>query len=263
MVLSGLREQPVALRTVENGLLDGRVRLRQPARGYRAGVDAVLLAAAVPARPGESVLDLGCGAGAALFCLTARVPGLELHGLDIDRELLALARENALLNGVVITLHEGDVARPPPALRRRAFDHVMLNPPYFPAASGASPDEGRDRARREGEAGLDAWIATALARLRPGGWLTLIHRAERLPELLRLLAGRAGAITALPIAAREGRPAGRVIIRARKGARSPFRLLAPLIMHEGKEHPGDREHYTRAARAILREGAAIDMGEPR
>ena len=254
---------PLAVR--ENTLLGGRVRLCQPARGYRAAIDPVLLAAGVPAHAGERVLDLGCGVGAAIFCLATRVPGLDLHGLDLDEGALALAQDNARLNGVSVTLHEGSVARPPAALRQLAFDQVMMNPPYYRATATASPEPGRDRARREGrapgEGALADWFATALARLRPGGWLTLIHRAERLPELLRMLDGPAGAVSVLPVTARGGRAAGRVVLRARKGARAPFRLLAPLVMHEGERHPGDREHYTPAARAILREAAALDFGD--
>lgn len=244
-------------------LLGGRVRLRQPAAGYRAGIDPVLLAAAVPARPGERVLELGCGAGAALLCLAARVPGLVLHGLDIDAAALELARENARLNAVTAVFHAGDIARPPPALRALTFDQVFFNPPFQPPDAPASPEPGRDRARRESGAGLAAWIGTALARLRPGGHVTLIHRAERLAEILALLAGPAGDIRVLPVAPREGWPARRVLVRARKGARGPLRLLAPLVVHAGSEHPGDREHYTPRAQAVLREAFPLDLGEPR
>ena len=251
--------------TREDRLLGGRVRLLQPLSGYRAATDPVLLAAAVPARPGERVLDLGCGVGAAAFCLAARVPGLELHGLEIQPAYLALAAENAALNGVAITLHQGDVAAPPRALRQLAFDQVMLNPPYHGEDATASPVGGRDRAHREGAgegaASLGDWIATALARLKPKGWLTLIHRAERAPELLRLLDGPAGAIALKPLAARAGRDAGRVIIRARKGSKAPFRLLAPLVLHAGSTHVRDADDFSPEAAAILRNAAALDFDE--
>lgn len=247
--------------TREDRLLGGRVRLVQPARGYRAATDPVLMAAAVPARTRERVLDLGCGAGAALFCLAARVPGLELHGLEIQPAYLALAGENAALNGAAVTLHEGDVAAPPAALRRLAFDHVMVNPPYHGAGATASPVTARDRAHRESGAGLADWIAVALKRLRPGGRLTVIHRAERVPELLRLLDGPAGAIALKPLAPRAGRAAKRVIVRARKGARGSFRLLAPLVLHAGAAHLRDEDDFTAEAAAILRGGAALDLQE--
>jgi tRNA1Val (adenine37-N6)-methyltransferase len=252
-------------KTREDRLLGGRVRLIQPLKGYRAATDPVLLAAAVTARRGERVLDLGCGAGAAVFCLAARVPGLALHGLEIQPAYLGLAQENAVLNGVKIVLHEGDVAKPPKALRQISFDHVMMNPPYHAETAMASPVAGRDRAHREGggegEAGLSDWIAAGLARLKPKGWLTVIHRAERGPELLRLLDGPAGSIALLPLVPRAERDAGRVIIRARKGAKGPFRLLSPLVIHAGSAHVRDEDDFSPEAAAILRDAAALDFQE--
>jgi tRNA1(Val) A37 N6-methylase TrmN6 len=236
----------------------------QPLQGYRAATDPVFLAAAVGARAGETVLDLGCGAGAALFCLAARVPGLELHGLEVQADYLALARVNAALNGVAAHLHEGDVAAPPQALKALGFDHVMMNPPYYAADFTGSPLPGRDRAHREarvGEAGggLAAWLKAGLARLRPGGWLTVIHRAERAPALLRGLDGPAGSIRLLPLVPREGRNAGRVIVAARKGAKGPFRLLSPLVIHAGPAHVRDEDDFSPVAAAVLRGAAALAL----
>ena len=247
--------------TQEDRLLGGRVRLIQPLQGYRAATDPVFLAAAVAARPGERVLDLGCGVGAAVFCLAARVLGLELHGLEIQPAYLGLAEKNAELNGVALSLHAGDVAAPPQALRQLAFDHVMLNPPYYAESAIASPVTGRDVAHREGGARLGDWITAALARLKPKGWLTVIHRVERAPELLRLLDGPAGAIAVKPLVARAGRDAGRVIIWARKGAKAPFRLLSPLVVHAGTAHHRDEDDFSPDAAAILRDAAELDMQE--
>lgn len=247
--------------TREDRMLGGRVRLVQPMRGYRAATDPVLLAASVPAQPGQRVLDLGCGAGAATFCLAARVPGLELHGLEIQPDYLGLTRENARLNGVEVTLHEGDVAVPPTALRRLSFDQVMLNPPYHGGTSIASPAPDRDRAHRESGATLADWVAAALRRLKPQGWLTMIHRADRLPEILPLLDGPAGTIVLKPLAPRAGRAAKRVILQARKGAKGPFRLLAPLVLHAGERHLRDADDFTPEAVEILRDAAALDLKE--
>ncbi|MEO0822177.1 MAG: methyltransferase [Pseudomonadota bacterium] len=245
----------------EDRLLGGRVRLLQPLSGYRAATDPVLLAAAVPARDGESVLELGIGAGAAALCLAARVPGLALAGLELQPPYASLARANAAANGVSLALWEGDVAAPPAALRARRFDHVILNPPYH-AHGPASPKPGRDLAHREA-ASLGVWLAAAIARTRPRGRVTLIHRAERLPEILTALSGPAGDIAVLPLAARAGRPAKRVIVSARTQVATPFRLLAPLVLHEGPAHSGDGDDFTDAARAILRDAAPIALEEPR
>jgi tRNA1(Val) A37 N6-methylase TrmN6 len=243
---------------VEDGFLGGRVRIRQPVRGYRAATDPVLLAAAVPAGPGDAVLDLGCGAGTAALCLAARVEGVELGGLELQPEYARLARENAALNGRAMAVHEGDLRAMPAALRARSFDAVMLNPPFHGPADIGSPDPGRDLANRRGEATLADWIAAALARTRPGGHVVAIMRAEGLPELLAALAGRAAAAV-LPLAARPGRDAKRVIVRARKGGRAPFRLAAPLVLHAGAAHLADGDDHAPQARAILREAAALDF----
>lgn len=243
--------------TREDGFLGGRLTIAQPARGYRAGADAVMLAAACPARPGESALELGCGAGVALICLGARVPGLRLAGLELQPGYAALARRNVAANGIEADILEGDLARMPAALRDRSFDHVIANPPYFRGGSVA-PDPGRGTARHEATP-LAGWIAAGLRRLRPGGWLTMIQRAERLGEMLAALAPSAGAITILPVAARTGAEAGRVILTARKGSRSPMRLLSPFVMHAKPSHSGDGEDVTGPADAVLRQGAALNL----
>lgn len=237
-------------------LIGGRLRLWQPRRGYRAATDPVLLAAAVEARPGQSVLELGCGAGAGLLALGVRVPDLALSGVERQAPYAELARRNAALNGLEAEIHRADLTALPPALRR-PFDHVLMNPPWFAPKDPAATDPGRDAAQREATP-LDAWIDAGLPRLVPGGWLTLIHLAEHLPRLLAALQGRAGAVSVRPLAPREGRAAGRILLRARKGARGPFRLLAPLVLHAGATHGRDGEDFTPAAQAVLREGAALD-----
>lgn len=243
----------------EDRFLGGRLRICQPRDGYRAGVDPVLLAAACPARGGESVLELGCGVGVASLCLGWRVAGLRLAGLELQPGYAALARHNACVSGISMAVHDGDL-RDMPAALRIGFDHVIANPPYLAPQGGTiARDPGREAALRE-VTPLSDWIATARRRLSPGGWLTMIHAADRLPDVLAGLAGF-GAVAVLPLAARPGRPATRVILRARKGARAPFRLLAPLILHDGPAHEADRENYAPALRAILREGAALaDFG---
>ncbi|HVH01975.1 MAG TPA: methyltransferase [Amaricoccus sp.] len=245
-----------------DGFLDGRLRIRQPRVGYRAATDPVLLAAFVPARPGEAVLELGCGAGTAALCLAARVPGLALHGLELQPGYAALARRNAEANGLALTVHEGDLRRPPAGLRALAFDQVLANPPFHPAGVTGAADPGRDAAHREGEAGLGDWIDAGLRRLRPGGRLTLIHRTARLAAILAGIEGRAGAVEILPLAGRAGRPAERVLVRARKGSRAALRLYPPFTLHAGDAHAGDRESYTAAAQRVLRGMAALSPGSP-
>lgn len=239
----------------DDKFLCGRLRLLQPLKGYRAATDPVLLAAACPATAGESVLDLGCGAGAAALCLGQRVPGLALAGLELQPAYADLARRNAERNGIALEVHEGDLTRMPSALRRD-FDHVIANPPYYHAGGSPSPVAARARAMQV-DTPLAAWVAAATRRLRPGGWLTLICGADGLPEVLAALVPKLGSAAVLPLAPREGRPALRILLQARKGGRAPFRLLAPFVIHHGAAHDGDRESYTSAANAVLRDGADL------
>lgn len=240
-----------------DALLGGRVMIWQPRQGYRAATDPVLLAAACPAQTGESVLDLGCGVGAAALCLAARVPNLTLAGLELQPAYAALARRNAAEATLPFAVHEGDISAPPLALRGTSFDHVIANPPFFAAPDAASPEPGRDRARRADPQGVAPWIDAGLRRLRQGGWLTLIHRSEALPAILAALVGRAGSVAVRPLAARTGRPAGRILLRARKDSRGPFRLCAPLVLHDGPAHLADGDDFSAEARAVLRDRAAI------
>lgn len=242
----------------QDGFLNGRLRIAQPLRGYRAGADAVMLGAACPARPGQTVLELGCGVGVASLCLGWRVPGLSITGLERQADYADLARANALGNGIPMKVLTGDLAAPPPELRGMTVDHVLMNPPYFLGGTPA-PDAGRAEARRE-ETPLALWIDSGLRRLRPGGWLTIIQRADRLDGVIVALAGRAGAVTILPVAGRGGQPAGRVLVAARKGSATPLRLLAPFVTHAAARHGKDGEDLSEAAAAVLRSGAPIDLG---
>ncbi|MEM1276402.1 MAG: methyltransferase [Pseudomonadota bacterium] len=245
---------PAAAGLSEDHFLGGRLRLRQPLQGYRAATDPVLLAAACPAKPGQTVLDLGCGVGTAGFCLAARVP-VRLSGIELQKPYAELARQNAALNGIEFTLYEGDLSDPPSELKSQVFDHVLTNPPFHGAEDLASPNAAKDLAHREA-LDLRAWIRAGLARVKPKGWITLIHRADRLAEILGALS-ETGDIAIKPLTARAGRDAKRIVVRARKGVKTPLRICAPLILHEGPAHRADAEDFTETARSILRDAAPM------
>lgn len=241
----------------EDKMLGGRVRLLQPKSGYRAGVDSVLLAACVPARPGQHVLELGCGAGTALLCLATRVSGLHLAGVELQPGYAELAGRNIRRNGHVAEIVTSDLAHLPAALRQKSFDHVLANPPYFDRArSVAAGDGGRETALGQNTP-LSIWIDVAARRLSPGGTASFIFRAERLPDLLSAMVARLGAIQVLPLVPRQGRDARLVIARGRKGSAAAFRLHAPIVMHTGDRHVADGDDYAPAVRAVLRDAAAL------
>jgi tRNA1(Val) A37 N6-methylase TrmN6 len=252
----------VAEHLTDDRLLGGRVRFSQPAHGYRVAIDPVLLAAAVPARPGERVLDAGAGTGAASLCLAARVPDCRIVGLELQRPLQRIASHNVAQNELSgrVEMVEGDLERPPPRLAAASFDHVMTNPPHLPAAA-ASPSPSRQRALAHAEASLDlaGWLLGCLRMLKPDGGLTLIHRADRLNEVLAALFGRAGEVIVFPLWPAAGRPAKRVLIQARKGARGPLRLVPGLALHdEGGGFCPWLEHVLRDARALDLSGGGQD-----
>lgn len=240
-----------------DAFLGGRLMILQPRQGYRAGVDPVLLAASVPARAGQSVLELGCGVGVASLCLAARVAGLDLAGVEIQADYADLARRNAAQTGHALHVETADLTQLPGSLRQRQFDHVIANPPYFQRdRSMPARDKGRETALGEGTALAD-WVEVAARRVVDGGHVTFIQRAERLPELIAVMTQRLGSVEVLPFAPRRGRAAQLVLIRGRKGGRAAFRLLDPVLMHEGATHDGDRDDYTALVTSVLRNGAAL------
>lgn len=246
--------------TTEDAFLGGRVTIRQPAHGLRSGLDAVFLAAACPARAGDTVLEAGCGAGAASLCLAARVPGVIVTGVEIEAELAALASENAARNGAEAALRvvTADVTGPWTKLEaagivRESFDHVMANPPFHEEGEGRTTNGAmRQRACVMPQGGLERWVRFLTAAARAGGMLTLIHRADMLGPLLRLLDGRFGGLEAIPLFPRAKEAAIRVIIRGKKGSRAPLALRRGLVLHEPDGAP------TAAAASVLRHGASLD-----
>lgn len=238
----------------EDRLLDGRLRLRQPARGYRAGLDAALLAAACDAAAGARVLEAGCGVGAALLQAAARRPDATFTGLERDAAALALAQANIAANGLAarVSVLAGDVRARFADLGLPPFDAAMANPPFYDdpgALRGPAPER---RGAWLADEGLAAWTGFLNKAVREGGTITIIHRADRLADLLDLMSIKAGSIQVRPIHPFADAPAKRVLVRAVKTGKAPLRLLPPLVLHDrsgGKHRP--------EVEAILRGEAAL------
>ncbi|MGP6087201.1 tRNA1(Val) (adenine(37)-N6)-methyltransferase [Antarctobacter jejuensis] len=255
-----MRAEPFAPEALsEDAMLGGRVRLLQPREGYRAGTDPVVLAASIAARPGQSVLELGCGAGPGLCCLGVRVEGLRLTGLELQPGYADLARRNLSRNGLDGEILTGDLSDPPPALKAQSFDHVFANPPYFETGKRIGADEAEREIARAGETALTDWVTCAAKRLKPRGYATFIQRAERLPDLLIAMQGRLGALELLPLLPRAGRAPRLILVRGRKDGRAAFRFHAGVVIHEGDSHvePGGR--YTPRLEAVMTRGAALEF----
>jgi tRNA1(Val) A37 N6-methylase TrmN6 len=233
----------------EDRLHGGRVIVFQPAHGYRAGMDAVMLAAAIG--PGGRLLEAGCGAGAALFCVASRQPSAELVGVERDPAMADRARRGVTANSLSAraTILEGDVFELGAVLR--GFDGVFVNPPFDQLGTAQAPHPDRQDAYLT-EKTLDRWIAFLSDRLTGGGVLTLIQRAEKLAEILSALDGRLGSAAVFPLRPKAHAPAKRVLVRAVKGGRAPLALLKGLDLHDDS---GAR--HTIEAEAILSGTAPI------
>ena len=224
------------------------MKVAQPGRGFRSGLDAVVLAARVAARPGETALELGAGAGTASLCLAARVESIRIVGVEIDSGLVELATANAAANGFDCRFVEANVFGLPPELKRE-FDHVFCNPPFH-GEGQSSPDTGRSLALSD-EGRLSDWLKLGLQRTVTGGFFTAILRADRLAEALSALPVQG--VSVLPLWPKAGEPAKRAILQVRKSSRAPFVLLPGLVLHRADGT------WTDQAEAVLRRGAALAL----
>jgi len=241
----------------DDRFLGGRLDVLQPARGYRAGIDAVMLASAVSLGDRGRALELGLGVGAASLCLLARISGTSVTGVEMQPDLAGLATRNAERNGMADRLRVvvGDVVEPVARLEAAGiapagFDAAFFNPPYYDPASHMAPEEAsRAQAHMQGSEALSLWFRRAATFLKAGGSVTVIHRAEAMGDLLQAARPWFGALTLAPLWPKAGEAAGRVILSGRRDAKAPPRLLPGLVLH--KADGG----FTQDAERVLRDGA--------
>ncbi len=242
----------------EDGFLDGRLRILQPEKGFRAGIDSVFLAATIPCGPGETLFEAGIGAGVASLCLVERVKDIHITGVEISGRYSMIGEKNAVNNGFGTNIRfiTGDVKD---AMRKDlaewpqhgSFSHAFANPPFFDDTKiTKSPTSLKAVANGFGPDDLALWVKVLATMVTLRGTVTFVHRAEALGRLLTAMEGRFGDIRIAPLHAREGMAATRVIVQGVKGTRGPLQLLPGLILHTSGNQ------FTPEADAILRDGMA-------
>ncbi|MEJ8571716.1 tRNA1(Val) (adenine(37)-N6)-methyltransferase [Microbaculum marinum] len=247
----------------QDDFLGGRLSITQPRKGHRSGIEAVLIAAATPLAAGETVLDIGSGVGVAGLCALSRVAGARAVLVEADADLAALAAENARRNGFAVAGADASVDVHALDVTERgaigalgldgAVDHAVANPPFYdPAASRTSPAKSAAHAAPADL--LDAWIRFAARAVRPGGTLTLVHRAEAVSLVLQGFGRRFGGVTILPVHPRPGAAATRILVQGRKASRAPVAILPGLVLH-GRQGHG----FLPEVEAVLRTGAKLEM----
>lgn len=240
----------------EDYLLSGSIKICQPKKGFRAAVDTVLMAASVPAASGERVFEAGSGCGAAAICLGHRLPSSEITGIEIQPAMVTLAGHNIRLNQLQknVKVIIGDIGGPPPPMLRGPFDHAMANPPFLGANEGRLPKQTETAiAKTFGTTDLSDWITGIHLQLKRKGTLTLVWRADKLHLAIAALMPEFGDIRVFPLWPKPGRPAKRVLVRARKGVKTPMTLLPGLVLH------GEDGSYTSACEAVLKDGSTLDF----
>ena len=255
---------PEAREWSDDGFLGSRLQILQPLKGYRAGIDAVLLAASIPARAGEQVLEAGAGVGVASLCLASRVPGVEVTGLELQEELVPIARENARRNALQsrVSFIEGDIGSPVrdlvvAGIEPQSFDHVFANPPFYdPSAHSASPDASKSQSHLTLGSDLEDWVRFACTMVKPKGTVSFVHRTDALATLLSALQGRVGGIEIFPLWPAAGKSASRIILRGKRGSNSPLVMRPGLVLH------GANGHFSEGAENVLRHAAALRLDQP-
>lgn len=251
---SSLGHADASADTTIDDFLGGAIRLIQPRDGYRVSMDTVMLAATIPARAGETVLEGGVGSAGAALCLARRLPGVKVHGIDIQKSMIELARQNITCNDLsdfVSVSHQcvTDLSGP-----EATYDHVMVNPPYLAEGKAIRPPEhNKGLAHMDSVATLKDWIKFCIYRVKNRGTVSIVYRADRMDELIAHLYRRVGDLKILPLWPRIGTPAKRVLIQGRKGVRGTAKMLPGLALH------GEVDRYTAEAHRILWDGEPLSL----
>ena len=242
----------------KDSFLGGRIQVLQPKVGFRSSMEAVFLAASVPAKENQTILELGCGAGVVLMCLNHRIPNLSLYGVEIQKKYADLAQINLDKNSNVMTYH-CDIQNLPLEIKNKNFDHIITNPPFYKKNAGTpSAMLDKDLSLRE-QLNLNEWVKISAKRLKPGGMFTIIVGTERLPDIINEAINYFGNIRVKPISSRINENSNRVIIQMTKGVNGVFSLQSPLIVHQDKAIQKNSKCFTDDVRDILENSFALKI----
>ncbi len=242
----------------KNNFLGNKLEIFQFSDGYRGNIDSVLVAASVAAESGQKVLELGCGNGVALCCLLYRISGLGAFGIEIDKKLADLCRQNIVLNNFKASIINSNLTKDIKELKSLSFDHVFMNPPFFKKNTGIQSLTPSSRLAKVETEALSEWISVAKRRCKPKGMVTIIQRVERLPEIIKYLNGHFGQITVQPLSSFKNISPKTVIVQAKKSSRAAFKLLTPKIVHRRNAYTGSIV-YEDEFEEILRAGSPLKL----
>ena len=243
----------------KDAFLGGKIHAFQPKLGFRSSMEAVFLAASVPAKKNQSILELGCGAGVVLMCLKQRIPNLNLFGIEIQEKYANLAAINLNQKKSKTNIYCSDIQDLPSDIKNISFDHIITNPPFYKKNTGTrSLNLDRDISIRE-NVDLSQWVKISAKRLKPGGMFTIIVGTERFPDIINEATNYFGNIRVKPIFSKVNEKSIRVIMQMTKGANGVFSLLPPLIVHRNEDNPSNSKNFTRDAINILEHNFPIKI----
>ena len=239
----------------KDSFLGGGIEIWQPKKGYRAGIDPILLAASVNVSAGQKVLDLGCGVGTASFAIGYRVKNVELYGIEIQKVFADLADLNSKENGIEFQVECTNISKLSSNITSKNFDHVIANPPYFDRKSSVRGINLTKEKSFGDTRPISEWLKVAAKRAKPKGFVHFIVRSDRLMEIFTNMPNSLGSLVITPIISRKNQNAKLTILHAKKNGRAGFIISSPIILHPLKSD--SRKKYVPKVDKVLRNGASL------
>ena len=239
----------------KDSFLGGGIKIWQPKKGYRAGIDPILLAASVNVSAGQKVLDLGCGVGTASFAIGYRVKNVELYGIEIQKVFADLADLNSKENGIEFQVECNNISNLSSNITSKNFDHVIANPPYFDRKSSVRGINVSKEKSFGDTRPISEWLKVAAKRAKPKGFVHFIVRSDRLMEIFTNMPNSLGSLVITPVISRKNENAKLTILHAKKNGRAGFIISSPIVLHPLESD--SREKYVPEVEKVFRNGASL------